>query len=132
MRFDRTDRRRRGPGLTSLIDVVFLLLVFFMLATRFDRESVLPLVVSGATAEQATTEHALRIEIGPSGQATIDGRAATAERILREAAQAERDGRKVRVRPDPETRLQPIIDVLGQLSRAGVTDAALERGDNSE
>ena len=45
MRFERPSRRRRGPGLTPLIDVVFLLLVFFMLASRFDREALLPLTL---------------------------------------------------------------------------------------
>lgn len=36
-------RRVRRPSLTPLIDVVFLLLVFFMLAARFGTEMALPL-----------------------------------------------------------------------------------------
>lgn len=36
-------RARRRPGLTPLIDVVFLLLVFFMLASQFGRDAALPL-----------------------------------------------------------------------------------------
>ncbi|MCA0870059.1 biopolymer transporter ExbD [Seohaeicola saemankumensis] len=36
-------RRRRRPSLTPMIDVVFLLLVFFMLASRFGLDSVIPL-----------------------------------------------------------------------------------------
>ncbi|GAA6179717.1 hypothetical protein NBRC116594_11550 [Shimia sp. NS0008-38b] len=40
-----TDRRkfRRRPSLTPMIDVVFLLLVFFMLASRFGINQVLPM-----------------------------------------------------------------------------------------
>ena len=37
--------RRRGISLTPMIDVVFLLLVFFMLASRFGFEEALPLTV---------------------------------------------------------------------------------------
>lgn len=38
-----SEQRRRRPSLTPMIDVVFLLLVFFMLASRFGMDAVLPL-----------------------------------------------------------------------------------------
>lgn len=41
-------RRARRPSLTPMIDVVFLLLVFFMLASRFGSEGAI--VVSGGQA----------------------------------------------------------------------------------
>ncbi|WP_298493649.1 biopolymer transporter ExbD [uncultured Maritimibacter sp.] len=37
-------RRARRPSLTPMIDVVFLLLVFFMLASRFGSEAAIPLL----------------------------------------------------------------------------------------
>lgn len=40
-------RPRRKPSLTPMIDVVFLLLVFFMLASRFGQEAQMPLVLGG-------------------------------------------------------------------------------------
>ncbi|WP_103334206.1 ExbD/TolR family protein [Pseudotabrizicola formosa] len=42
-----TERARRRPNLTPMIDVVFLLLVFFMLASRFGTDRALPLSVAG-------------------------------------------------------------------------------------
>lgn len=50
MNFGPTSRRRK-PSLTPMIDVVFLLLVFFMLASRFgqDMEIDLPLTAASAT-----------------------------------------------------------------------------------
>ncbi|MFK7746084.1 MAG: ExbD/TolR family protein [Roseobacter sp.] len=42
-------RARRKPALTPLIDVVFLLLVFFMLAAQFGRETAIDLARSGAS-----------------------------------------------------------------------------------
>jgi len=41
-------RRRRRPSLTPMIDVVFLLLVFFMLASRFGVDQVVPLPLGGS------------------------------------------------------------------------------------
>lgn len=43
-------RPRRRPGLTPMIDVVFLLLVFFMLAARFGHDTHLPLTLGGSGA----------------------------------------------------------------------------------
>ncbi len=49
MEFAPPPRIRRKPSLTPMIDVVFLLLVFFMLASRFGSDAVLnlPLASSG-------------------------------------------------------------------------------------
>ena len=41
-------RRSRRPSLTPMIDVVFLLLVFFMLVSRFGTDLAVPLSVAGS------------------------------------------------------------------------------------
>ncbi|MFV0360372.1 ExbD/TolR family protein [Tropicimonas sp.] len=46
----RPQRKRRHPSLTPMVDVVFLLLVFFMLASRFGGDRAIPLPLSGAGA----------------------------------------------------------------------------------
>ena len=43
-----TDAPRRRPNLTPMIDVVFLLLVFFMLVSRFGLDRALPLAATGS------------------------------------------------------------------------------------
>jgi biopolymer transport protein ExbD len=43
--------RRRRIGLTPMIDVVFLLLVFFMLAARFGVTDAIPVTLSGGSAQ---------------------------------------------------------------------------------
>ncbi len=48
MEFSPPARPRRKPSLTPMIDVVFLLLVFFMLASRFGAEQVIPLPLASA------------------------------------------------------------------------------------
>lgn len=44
-------RARRKPALTPLIDVVFLLLVFFMLAAQFGREAAIDLAQGGGSSD---------------------------------------------------------------------------------
>ena len=51
MQFAPPGRPRRKPSLTPMIDVVFLLLVFFMLASRFGVDAVLPLPLASTGGE---------------------------------------------------------------------------------
>lgn len=48
MEFTEAAPRRRKPSLTPMIDVVFLLLVFFMLASRFGLDQVLPMPLASS------------------------------------------------------------------------------------
>ena len=50
MRLAPAARRRRGLNLTPMIDVVFLLLVFFMLVSRFGQLDGVPLALAGGAA----------------------------------------------------------------------------------
>ena len=133
MHFEAPVRRRRGPGLTPLIDVVFLLLVFFMLASRFDREALLPLVVRAKADTETVVAPAdsdsLVVEIGDDGQARIAGRPVASREIETEAAAAARDERYVRVRPASEAGLQSIVDVLAAIGKSGARDVVLEQTD---
>ena len=54
MKFRRQVRTEEGINLTPLIDVVFLLLIFFMVSTTFTKESHLQIDLPEATGEAAS------------------------------------------------------------------------------
>ena len=127
MRFEPSARKRRKPGLTPLIDVVFLLLVFFMLASRFDVEGSLPLVLRASDSQAAPRTEVLRVVIGADGEARIDERIVSSEELVAAAVRAEQDGRTVVLAADPDATLQAIVDTLATVEESGVSDVALER-----
>ena len=57
-------RPRRRPSLTPMIDVVFLLLVFFMLASRFGADAVLPMPLAGGDGDYSGPPRL--VDIGPA------------------------------------------------------------------
>ena len=61
-----TTRTRRRASLTPMVDVVFLLLVFFMLAARFGAEGAISLV-TGGTAEADWSGPPRLLELGVDG-----------------------------------------------------------------
>jgi biopolymer transport protein ExbD len=65
-------RKRRRPSLTPMIDVVFLLLVFFMLASRFGTDQVIPLPLGGGGSAAYSGPPRL-VEIA-AGELRLNGR----------------------------------------------------------
>ncbi|MFV0243840.1 MAG: biopolymer transporter ExbD [Qingshengfaniella sp.] len=68
----RVARRRRRLQVTSLIDVIFLLLLFFMLSSTFSRYTELPLAMGGAGAVQAPRGAMVFLRLTPGGT-TLNG-----------------------------------------------------------
>lgn len=75
MKFRRQSREELPVNLTPLIDVVFLLLIFFMVSTTFTRETELQVELPRAEGAAATTP-ADRIEvvISAEGKYTVNER----------------------------------------------------------
>jgi len=76
MQFRRQTREQDGVNLTPLIDVVFLLLIFFMVSTTFTKESHLELNLPEASGSQAEEQpRTVEILINADGSYAVDGRA---------------------------------------------------------
>ena len=74
MKFRRQRREEVGINLTPLIDVVFLLLIFFMVSTTFTRETQLSIDLPEAEGSPpSTTEEQVEILIDETGQYRVNG-----------------------------------------------------------
>lgn len=75
MNFRRSSDDDLQINLTPLIDVVFLLLIFFMVTTTFTKESQLRIELPEASTQQKLTaeEKLLTVDIGPKGEIMVKG-----------------------------------------------------------
>ncbi|MBO6849970.1 MAG: biopolymer transporter ExbD [Marinobacter sp.] len=97
MKFKRQRSQEVGVDLTPLIDVVFLLLIFFMVSTTFTRESHLQVELPQASAEaRAETEvREIDVVINAEGQyilnqrTLVNNRRETLERAVSELAEGD-------------------------------------------
>lgn len=75
MKFKRQVDEEISVNLTPLIDVVFLLLIFFMVSTTFTKESHLEIELPEAAGEKSTTESKqIEIVINQKGEFSINTR----------------------------------------------------------
>ena len=134
MKFRKREHEEPGVNLTPLIDVVFLLLIFFMVSTTFDQHADIELQLPSADRETEAVDHAwIDIVVDANGNYFVDGeelvnrRAETLERVL-SATLNEREGDPVLIRADANASHQSVVralDVVGRLGITGVSIATL-------
>ena len=133
-------RRRRSPdvNITPLIDVVFLLLIFFMVSTTFDRYAELgvELPQAGAEAVEERPEH-IEITIDRAGRFHVDQRevVSTSLDILRRAikkALGEREALPVVISADASTPHQAVVTAMDAASRVGLYQITFATGRGAE
>ncbi len=112
--------------LTPLIDVVFLLLIFFMVSTTFIRESQLKIDLPEATGElQQVDGGALEISISAAGeysiggQLLINGQLDTLIRGLREASGGDTKRRLI-VTADANASHQAVVQAMDAAGQVGL------------
>lgn len=111
--------RRRAVGLTSLIDVIFLLLLFFMLASSFTRYQAMPLA-GGASGGGAETKPAY-LRIHGVERIDVNGRPVTAEDLPGRFRELMAGGAQlVAIWSGPEARVQDVVDVMSAARGEGL------------
>ena len=73
MNFRQLRRPEVSINLTPLIDVVFLLLIFFMVSTSFSEMTQLVVDLPEAEGSPATTDEALILTVDVAGNMTLNG-----------------------------------------------------------
>ncbi len=128
--------RKRSPlvlELTPLIDVVFLLLIFFMVSTTFvSQPSALEVDLPTSDNEQLILEgNDVGITLSADGQVALDGRGVTMKELradLRRIA-AEDPTTQVVVRADRGLTYQRLVDVMSLAHDLGLSQFSLATDD---
>ena len=127
MQFRRQKNQEVSVNLTPLIDVVFLLLIFFMVSTSFTKETHLSLDLPEANGEEgAVVVDSIEITISSNGNYAINGRTLISSKLdnLKQALQEVSAGNvelPLVITADANTPHQAVItamDAAGQLGFA--------------
>ena len=118
-------------NLTPLIDVVFLLLIFFMVSTTFEHQSRIQIELPEATAEETKPEdESLEIIIDAQGrffigeEQVVNTELNTLKGAISKSV-GEREGIPVIIRADAKTPHQAVITALDATSQLGLTRISL-------
>jgi biopolymer transport protein ExbD len=118
-------------NMTPLIDVVFQLLLFFLVATRFaaeDRELEMPLPRASEAQPLVMPPNALTINVTDQGQFFVHGKVMDGnevERALRQAT-ADNQHQSVFIRADRRVQASYLVFLLNLLKKYGVSEYDLQ------
>lgn len=128
MKFKRSKQDDLSINITPLIDVVFLLLIFFMVTTTFSRETRLLVNLPEADAElaQETEVDQIEILVSRDGTYAINGRALVNNRIetLMSGLEIESNGNRelpVLLIADAEATHQSVVTAMDAIGQSGFT-----------
>ncbi|WP_376695937.1 ExbD/TolR family protein [Wenzhouxiangella sp. EGI_FJ10305] len=127
MRFRERANTEQAVDISPLIDMVFILLIFFMVSTTFVKDMKLDLErPSATTSEQASTK-AIRLYIDNSGETWLDGqpiRTWVIQSKLRDMLQGAAS-QSVLVVTDSNVPASKLVEVVDQARRSGAADVGV-------
>jgi biopolymer transport protein ExbD len=117
-------------NLTPLIDVVFLLLIFFMVSTTFDTTSQLKIRLPEASQNETPKAKApLNLMIDAKGQFFLNSRELSSQKseALSFALERVLDGsdRPIVIQSDAESPVQSLVTAMDVVSRLGLTQVSI-------
>lgn len=131
MQFRRQSREEDSINLTPLIDVVFLLLIFFMVSTTFTKETHLKIDLPEAVGEPATKPaEPLEIivsatgEYAVNGQSLVNNKAATLRSALSELA-GDDTSRALLITADAKAPHQFVVRAMDSAGQLGFVNLSI-------
>lgn len=130
----RSVREQPEVNLISLVDVVLLLLIFFMLTTSFVRQSQIAVRLPEASPETPTELHpppALEISVTArgsffvNGRALIDSRPETLAAAIRRVAPEVGSVREVTISADARAAHQDVVTAMDVVGRLGISEVRI-------
>lgn len=138
MKFRRRSRSKVTVELTPLIDVVFLLLIFFMVSTTFIRETELKVDLPEAVGDiQDVESEMVEITISASGEYAVNNRRLVNSSIetlmsaVKEVSGGDENSRLI-ITADAGTRHDAVVRAMDAAGRLGISQLSITTQSPSE
>lgn len=131
--FERTKRRGLGElNLTPLIDILFILIIFFMLTTSFMRIESMELILPSAAGKAADKDDVVHLFLYANGDMAIgrrivdrDGLMESLSRLLEKG-----DGTKIMLLSADGVTVQQLVGVMDRITTAGGKSLFVRKWEN--
>jgi biopolymer transport protein ExbD len=127
MRYKRETEHEGQIDISPLIDMVFILLIFFMVTTTFVKDMKLDLDRPSASSSEAASTKSTRIFIDKLGDVYVDNqpvRIYSLQSKLREILRVSTD-KSVLVVTDENVAAKLVLEVIDQCKLSGATDVGV-------
>ena len=115
------------PNVAPLIDIVFILLIFFVVTTTFARDLGIDVERPSASMSTEQAANVVRVAVGRGGELAVDGRPTSAWRLSAEVQDRIADNleKSVLVVADRSIDAERLVEVMDACRQAGAKQVAL-------
>ena len=115
------------PNITPMLDVVFILLIFFIVTANFIKEPGLEINRPDSETSEITENAAILIAIGAAGEIYMDGRRIDVRQVKANVIRliAENPQGSVVIQADVKSTAEKIVEVMDEVREAGVVDISI-------
>ena len=127
MDFSERKRSKVELNVAPLIDIVFLLLIFFMLASTFLKPEAIDLIIQGSSTDLITVEEPLMVHVGADGTIKLNGLYLTLKELTGEltARTLDTPDRLITLQAEDSVPIQLLVKVMDKINMAGLNNIAL-------
>ena len=128
MDFSGRSKSKVELNVAPLIDIVFLLLVFFMLASTFIRPESINLAIRAPRGMGEQSEQHILVHIGANGAIRLNGLVLTIQDLKQELlarSNLPQNNRTITVQTQDDVSVQFLVKVMDEINEAGYTDIAI-------
>ncbi len=127
MKLKRPARRPASETIIALIDVVFFLLVFFMLVGRMDATAPFEVLPASAQTGSDMPAGGATLAVSAEGKLALDGRSMDESGVLSRLTEllAQDPALLIRVNAHRNSRLQSVLPLVARIESLGAQDVML-------
>ena len=126
MRLQNRSREGVDVNLTPLIDVVFLLLIFFVLTTTFQKEARMQVKLPSATAtEQPRPQEPIEVHINAQGEIGLSREPSAQWHEKLRAQLMESPERPLVIRADHQAPHGAVVEVMDRAQQLGISNLSI-------
>lgn len=129
MEIPRESRRAREINLIPLVDIILMLVIFFMISTSFVASESMELSLPSGKADSSSTGKVTRILIQPDGMVMVDNRTMTTDGLNTLLAQVlARDvDEKIAIFTTPGVSVQQLVNVMDTVYLTGGRNVQVDK-----
>ncbi|ODP98004.1 biopolymer transporter ExbD [Salinivibrio sp. MA427] len=126
-RYSNEGNEEAAIDMTPMLDIVFIMLIFFIVTTSFVKEAGIDVNRPSANTAQTVSKGNIMVAVGPAGDVWVDKRRVDVDAVRAniERLRAESPEGAVVIQADQEASAGVVVDVMDQIKMAGVDSISI-------
>ena len=125
--YTKQSKRESSVNITSLIDVIFMLVIFFMIASTFNKTAI-PVSLPKSNTETETPVHTISVTVDSSGSVYVNDEQVPEDEVISKISAAITQGadKNAVLYCDEDVHLSKVVSTIDAMNEGGIENVAVK------